>query len=90
MVRNLGELLWQDETQEVQDETEDATVQEFINDLSNLVWDYPEQDTDAASNASDAVEISSQDYIPEVGEPINTRIVTIEGSDEAFRHCSCY
>ncbi|MGB3642077.1 MAG: tetratricopeptide repeat protein, partial [Rivularia sp. (in: cyanobacteria)] len=75
LVSNLGELLWEDETEKVQDETVNASEQEFINDLSDLVWDYPERDT------SDAVEVPSQDY-SEVGEPINTSFVPIEDSAE--------
>ncbi len=73
LVHNLGELLWE-ETQEVQDDV-NASEQEFINDLSDLVWDYPERDS------SDAVEVTSQDY-SEVGEPINTSFVPIEDSAE--------
>ncbi|MEM6753069.1 MAG: tetratricopeptide repeat protein [Cyanobacteria bacterium P01_C01_bin.38] len=79
LVRNLGELLWQDETQINQ---ANPSEQEFVNDLSDLIWDYPEQDNDAASDASDEVEIPSQDYIAEVGEPINTSFVPFENSVE--------
>ena len=76
LVRNLGELLWEEETQLVEDETVNAHEQEFINDLS-VVWDYPPQDT------SDTVEVPSEDYIPEVGEPINTSFVPIEDSEDS-------
>jgi tetratricopeptide (TPR) repeat protein len=77
LVRNLGELLWEDETEKVEDESSiNAHEQEFINDLSDLVWDYPPSDTE------DAVEVPTQNYLTEVDEAINTSFVPIEDSVE--------
>jgi tetratricopeptide (TPR) repeat protein len=72
-VSNLGELLWEEQTEEGIDETDNASVQEFINDFSEKVWDYP------PSDSSEIVEVPSQDY-SEVSEPINTSFVPIEDS----------
>ncbi|MDY6897599.1 MAG: tetratricopeptide repeat protein [Cyanobacteriota bacterium] len=76
LVRNLGELLWEDETQEVPEKSSsDNSEQEFINNLSDLVWDYPEQDDD------DTILLPTQDYVQQ-DEPINTTFVPIENRAE--------
>ncbi|MEL6163850.1 MAG: tetratricopeptide repeat protein [Cyanobacteria bacterium J06628_3] len=76
MVRNLGELLWEDENSTVPEKSSaDDSEQEFINNLSDLVWDYPEQDAD------DTTLLPSQDYVQDE-EPINTTFVPIEDSVE--------
>ncbi|MEM7713627.1 MAG: tetratricopeptide repeat protein [Cyanobacteria bacterium P01_A01_bin.68] len=75
LVRNLGELLWEDETQAVPERSSsDNSEQEFINNLSDLVYDYPEQDTD-----DDTVLLPTQDYVQQ-DEPINTTFVPIQDS----------
>ncbi len=78
LVRNLGELLWEDESPQVLNEHAPNTAQarDFINDLSELVWDYPEQNTD------DTTLVPTQDYFPEADEPINTNFVPIGESVE--------
>ncbi|MEO1186483.1 MAG: tetratricopeptide repeat protein, partial [Cyanobacteria bacterium J06636_27] len=76
LVRNLGELLWEDENSTVPEKSSaDDSEQEFINNLSDLVWDYPEQDAD------DTTLLPSQDYVQDE-EPINTTFVPIEDSVE--------
>ena len=75
LVRNLGELLWEDETQAVPEKSSsDNSEQEFINNLSDLIYDYPEQDAD-----DDTALLPTQDYVQQ-DEPINTTFVPIQDS----------
>ena len=75
LVRNLGELLWEDETQAVPEKSSsDNSEQEFINKLSDLIYDYPEQDAD-----DDTALLPTQDYVQQ-DEPINTTFVPIQDS----------
>ncbi|MBV6624677.1 MAG: tetratricopeptide repeat protein [Rivularia sp. (in: Bacteria)] len=76
LVRNLGELLWEDEPSQVEEETQTVADKEFINDLSDLLWNYPEQDT------SDTVFEPTSDYVSDVEEPIDTTFVPIENQLE--------
>lgn len=48
LVRNLGELLWNDETPQDNDENYDVFGEqpEFIDNLRDLVWDDPQQNRD--------------------------------------------
>ncbi|WP_052330832.1 CHAT domain-containing protein [Rivularia sp. PCC 7116] len=77
LVRNLGDLLWEDETEQVEEKSyQNVAEQEFINDLSDLVWDYPDRDT------SDTVIVPTPDYVRGVEEPINTSFVPVENNFE--------
>lgn len=79
LVRNLGEFLWEDENRAVPEKSSsDDSEQEFVNNLSDLVWDYPEQDDD-----DDTILLPSQDYVQQ-DEPINTTFVPIQDSAEDF------
>ncbi|MEB3219150.1 MAG: tetratricopeptide repeat protein [Nostocales cyanobacterium 94392] len=76
LVRNLGELLWQEEeTPQSKDKgSVNAAEQEFINDLSDLIWDYPQQ------NQEDTILAPTQDVVEE--QPLDTTRVPIDDSVE--------
>jgi len=76
LVRNLGELLWQEEeTPQSKDRSSvNAAEQEFINDLSDLIWDYPQQ------NQEDTTLVPTQDAVEE--QPLDTTFVPIDDSVE--------
>ena len=71
LVRNLGELSWLDETPQVEENYSNASEQEFINDLSDLVWDYPDR------NSEDTILAPTQSFV-EDSEPIDTTFVPID------------
>ncbi|NJM20589.1 MAG: tetratricopeptide repeat protein [Richelia sp. SM1_7_0] len=76
LVRNLGELLWeQEETGQNQDKSSvNASEQEFINDLSDLIWDYSEQ------NQEDTILAPTQDAVED--QSLDTTFVPIQDSVE--------
>ncbi|MGF1673545.1 MAG: tetratricopeptide repeat protein, partial [Rivularia sp. (in: cyanobacteria)] len=76
LVRNLGELLWeQEETGQNQDKSSvNASEQEFINDLSDLIWDYSEQ------NQEDTILAPVPDAVED--QPLDTTKVPIQDSVE--------
>ena len=78
LVRNLGELLWDDITPQVSNKnSSNADEQEFIHDLGDLVWDNPEQDYD------DTILAPSQDSV-EDSQPVNSNDEPIQDSPEDF------
>ncbi|WP_228059876.1 CHAT domain-containing protein [Plectonema radiosum] len=76
LVSNLGELLWkEEETGQNNDKSSvNASEQEFINDLSDLVWDYPEQ------NQEDTILAPVPDAVED--QPLDTTKVPIQDSVE--------
>ncbi|MEO0685697.1 MAG: tetratricopeptide repeat protein, partial [Cyanobacteria bacterium J06649_11] len=77
LVRNLGELLWDDQTEQFpQQSPSNDSEQEFISNLSDLVWEYPSQNTD------ETIFVPTPEYIGEQEEPINTSFVPIQDSAE--------
>ncbi|MEM9922830.1 MAG: tetratricopeptide repeat protein [Cyanobacteria bacterium P01_D01_bin.50] len=95
LVRNLGELLWDDVTPQVSNQNSPhADEQEFIHDLNDLAWDYPEQDSDdtIVVPSQDSVEDSqpvNRNFVPsqdsvEYSQPVNTSDEPIQDSPEDF------
>ena len=80
LVRNLGELLWEDKTPLVENENSStaADEQQFINDVSDLVWEYPEQNSE---DTIIAPLVPTQDSV-EDSEPLDTTYVPIQNSAE--------
>ena len=77
LIRNLGELLWEEETLR-SDRHVNASEQEFINDLSDLVWDYPEQNQEDIADELDTTFAPIQDSAEDAEETFNALLELAE------------
>ncbi|MEA5599310.1 CHAT domain-containing protein [Rivularia sp. UHCC 0363] len=78
LIRNLGELLWEEETLR-SDRDVNTSEQEFINDLSDLVWDYPEQNQeDTVADEIDTTFVPIQDSVEDADETFNALLELAE------------